>query len=109
MEGCRVRRHRIHYRRPIDRDFDGEPVRRHTPKNRRKIARKKVKNGCTNKKRFLELQDAVDAAAILLRSAELPATGVYQCRRGNHYHVTSDTTWGPLVVLLEDKDRIDDE
>lgn len=79
-----------------------EKARAETNRKRRAKAARRW-DGCSGKKRYDDLDVAMDAAANLILSTKLEGAGVYLCGSGApHYHVTSKPNAGCVVVLERD-------
>lgn len=73
-------------------------------KNRRRLEKRKRKDGCSGKKRYDEYDRAKnDAISLLENKKSLAHTTVYLCRLCDRYHVSSKKQRG-WIVLIERED-----
>lgn len=69
-------------------------------KNRRRQAKRELRNGCSGKKRYVDKSLAVESAKRLMIAKGLPKASIYICPKCSKYHV-SKRVRGDCVVVLE--------
>lgn len=77
---------------------------RNRKKQEKAKRRKKLRDGCTGKKRFTDPKEAYWLAAkTIQRKRSLKAMGVYICRKCSHYHLTSKPDEYCVAVIEQEE------